>query len=44
MKTCNPWHPFPQAKVGRVPVGSARSGRKRFYGKIILAGGSGIFP
>ena len=33
MKTCNPWHPFPQAKVGRVPVGSARSGRKRFTGK-----------
>lgn len=33
MKTCNPWHPFPQAKVGRVPIGSARSGRKRFTGK-----------
>lgn len=29
----NPRHPFPQAKVGRVPNGSARSGRRRFTGK-----------
>lgn len=29
----NQRHPFPQAKVARVPCGSARSGRRRFAEK-----------
>lgn len=33
MNMDNPGHPFPQAKVARVLLGSARSGRKRFSGK-----------
>lgn len=33
MNMDNPGHPFPQAKVARAMLGSARSGRKRFSGK-----------
>lgn len=40
----NQRHPFPQAKVARVPLRQCKVGPQAVCGKIILACGFGIFP